>query len=276
MSDEPAKPENGLEWFGRELEAALEHKGASQRELADFTGYKEPYVSKVKNGRALPSPAFAEGCDRFFNTSGYFARLLVRISQQGYPSWFVPYLQYEQRAAVILDYSPGLIMGALQTDAYARAVFRSSGPRDSVEATNDKIARRLKRREALDRKTAPLLWCVLDESCLRRTVGGPATMREQLGSLLKDAESPHITLQVLPYASGAPSTHLAFTLLEFKDEPTVLYVETPVSGQVIDSASAVAENRVTYDRLRADALSPEASLTLIRSLMEELPDEQHP
>ncbi|MEW2546102.1 hypothetical protein AB0910_10065 [Streptomyces sp. NPDC047002] len=43
-----AEPANGLEWFGRELEAALTHKGASQRELADFTGYKEPYVSKVK------------------------------------------------------------------------------------------------------------------------------------------------------------------------------------------------------------------------------------
>lgn len=273
---EGAEPANGLEWFGHELAAALEHKGATQQELADFTNYKAPYVSKVKNGKALPSMNFAKGCDRFFNTSGYFERLLVKISQQGYPSWFVPYLQYEQRASVILDYSPGLIMGALQTDAYARAVFRSSGPRDSVEAINDKIARRLKRREALDRDEPPLLWCVLDESCLRREVGGPATMREQLGSLLKDAESPHITLQVLPYSSGAPSTHLAFTLLEFKDEATVLYVETPLSGQVIDSASAVAENRVTYDRLRADALSPEASLALIRSLMEEVPDEHYP
>lgn len=209
-----SEPANGLEWFGRELEAALEHKGAAQQELADFTGYKAPYVSKVNNGKALPSPEFAAGCDRFFNTSGYFARLLVRISQQGYPSRFVPYIQYEQRATVILDYSPGLIMGALQTETYAKAVFRSSGPRDGVEAINDKVARRLNRREALDRDEPPLLWCVLDESCLQRVVGGPATMREQLGSLLKDAEPPHITLQVLPYTSGAPSTHLAFTLLD--------------------------------------------------------------
>ncbi|MFD4875998.1 helix-turn-helix domain-containing protein [Streptomyces sp. NPDC058420] len=273
MSDEPA---NALEWFGQELAAALEHKRATQQELADFTGYKPPYVSKVKTGQAMPSLNFAEGCDRFFNTSGSFARLHQRLSQQGYPSWFVPYIQYENRAASILDYSPGLIMGALQTEAYATAVFRSSGPRDSVEAIRDKVARRLKRREALDREDPPLLWCVLDESCLRRTVGGLATMREQLGSLLKDAESPHITLQVLPYSSGAPSTHLAFTLLEFSDEPTVLYVETPLSGQVVDSASVVAESGVTYDRLRADALSPEASLYRIRTLMEELPDEQHP
>jgi hypothetical protein len=58
MSDEP-EPIDALEWFGRELAAALVHKGATQRELSDFTGYKQPYVSKVKNGQALPSPLFS-------------------------------------------------------------------------------------------------------------------------------------------------------------------------------------------------------------------------
>ncbi|KPI30522.1 hypothetical protein OK074_6680 [Actinobacteria bacterium OK074] len=46
LNDEP-EPIDGLEWFGRELETALAHKGATQGELADFTGYKEPYVSQV-------------------------------------------------------------------------------------------------------------------------------------------------------------------------------------------------------------------------------------
>ncbi|MER7322364.1 helix-turn-helix domain-containing protein, partial [Streptomyces albidoflavus] len=107
------QPANGLEWFGRELAAALLHRGASQRQLADFTGYKEPYVSKAKNGKAMPSPAFAEGCDRFFNTSGSFSRLLAWISEGGHPGWFIPYINLEKQASRIEDYSNALIMGML-------------------------------------------------------------------------------------------------------------------------------------------------------------------
>ncbi|MEV5594440.1 helix-turn-helix transcriptional regulator [Streptomyces sp. NPDC052496] len=93
------EPRNGLEWFGRELEEALRHRGVTQQELADATGYKAPYVTKVKQGKALASLHFAEGCDQFFRTSGYFARMRTRISQHGHPEWFVPYLLLEEKAA---------------------------------------------------------------------------------------------------------------------------------------------------------------------------------
>jgi transcriptional regulator with XRE-family HTH domain len=270
MSELASEPANGLEWFGREVEAALTHRGAKQRELADATGYKEPYVSKVQRGKALPSPQFAEGCDRFFNTSGYFARLLVRVSRHGHPEWFVPYLRLEEKAERVLDFSPFLVMGILQTPEYSAALFRAAHPCDTDDVIKDKVALRLQRRMVLDRPDPLLLWAVLDESCLRREVGGRAVMCQQMEHLLAEAQRPNLTVQVLPYDSGAPSAAEAFTLLTFGDDGApVLYSEAQGLGRVIDSASVVRTGMDRYERLRADALSPEKSLRALREAIKE-------
>ncbi|MBC3842866.1 helix-turn-helix transcriptional regulator [Streptacidiphilus sp. 4-A2] len=266
------EPANGLEWFGREIEAALIHKGATQRELADATGYKEPYVSKVKNGKALASPQFADGCDRFFTTSGYFARMLTRIAQHGHPEWFVPYLRLEEKAAQVLDFSPFLIMGILQTPEYAEALFRAAHPRDTDDMIKEKVGLRLQRHGVLERPEPPLLWVILDESCLRREVGGRAVMRGQVEHLLREAQTPNITVQVLPFDSGAPPAAEAFTLLTFGDDDgqaAVLYSEAQGLGRVVDSAGVVATGTERYARLRADALSPEKSLRALREAIKE-------
>jgi hypothetical protein len=123
-------------------------------------------------------------------------------------------------------------MGALQTEAYPKTVFRASEPRATGRATGH----------------------------------GPRASLEEINDKMA-------RLQVLPYSSGAPSTYLPFTLPEFAKEATPLYAETPASGHVIDEASLVAGNSETYDRLRADALSPQVSPALIHKLMMGLPDE---
>ncbi|MEW2579983.1 helix-turn-helix domain-containing protein [Streptomyces syringium] len=269
-SSEAASPPHGAAYFGAEVRAWRTHQELSQRELGEKTTYSQQYVAKVEAGERLASPEFAAACDVLFGTPGMFARLRERAAQRGYPEWFEPYVRLEQRATTILAYSPTLVMGMLQTESYANAVFRKAHPRDEVEVTAEKVMRRLKRQEVMKVESPPLLWVVLDESCLRRMVGSPAVMSDQLAHLLRAAETPHVTLQVLPYRSGAPASSLPLVLLRFGiDEPDVLYVESPVSGQVIDSAGTVADANVTYDRLRADALSPEESLALIRNVMEE-------
>ncbi|AXI78988.1 helix-turn-helix domain-containing protein [Peterkaempfera bronchialis] len=260
---------SGAEILGAEVRAWRLHAGLSQRELGEKAQYGQQYVAKVESGERLASPEFCRACDQIFGSPESFARLRERATQSGYPDWFIPYLQLERQATSILNYSVALVMGMLQTEDYATAVFRASHPRDGVDEIKARVARRLKRRVIMERSAPPLLWCVLDESCLRREVGGRHVMHDQLSRLVKDAQSPHITLQVLPWSSGAPSTHLGFTLLKFAEDPDLLYVENPLSGQVIDSPAVVADAAVTYDRLRADALSPEASLVLMRKVMEE-------
>ncbi|MCZ4097293.1 MULTISPECIES: helix-turn-helix domain-containing protein [unclassified Streptomyces] len=275
MSEQPhpvatGEPANGLEWFGREVEEALAHKeGASQRGLAEATGYKEPYVSKVKNGKSMPSPQFAEGCDRYFNTSGWFARILVRISERGHPNWFIPYVNLERDASRVEDYSNAFVMGMLQTHEYAEAGFRATHPRETDDQIKARAEARLRRRDVMLRKDPPLLWVILHESVLRTVVGSPGVMAAQLGHLVAEAATPHITLQVLPFKAGAPASSLPFTLLTPGSGATVLYSETRDQGHVNDSATAVGGAKATYERLRAAALSPDESVTLIRQIAED-------
>ncbi|MFB8127725.1 helix-turn-helix domain-containing protein [Streptomyces bacillaris] len=263
------EPANGLEWFGRELEAALLHKGASQRQLADFTGYKEPYVSKVKNGKAMPSPEFADGCDRFFNTSGYFARLLVRISENGHPGWFIPYINLEKQASLVEDYSNALIMGMFQTWTYAEATFRATFPYESGDQIKAKVEARLARREVLERESPPLLWVILHEATLRTVVGSRSVMADQLRQLASDAGKPNVTLQVLRSRTGAPASGTPFTLLTADDGATVLYTEAMGQGHVTDSARTVNQARSTFERLRMTARDADESLSLILEIAKE-------
>lgn len=266
LRDEPG---NGLEWFGREVAAALAYKGASQRQLADATGYKEPYVSKVKSGKARASAHFAQGCDRFFETSGYFTRLLVRVSERGHPGWFVPYINLEKQASRIEDYSNVLIMGMLQTAAYAEATFRATHPRETDDQIRARVEARLARREVIERGDPPLLWVILHESTLRTEVGSRAVMADQLRHLASDAGNPHVMLQVLRFAAGAPASSMPFILVTPDDGATVLYSESRGQGHVTDSAAAVDSACTTYDRLRASARDPDESLALIREIAEE-------
>ncbi|MBB5118007.1 hypothetical protein FHS36_001428 [Streptomyces eurocidicus] len=233
-------------------------------------------MSKVENGHALGSERFAEGCDRFFNTAGHFLRLHRRISDAGHPQWFAAYVKLEREARVIEDYSTTFIMGMLQTPAYAEAVFRAAYPTESDAGIKAKVEARLARHSVIEREDPPRLWVVLSEASLRMIVGNAATMGEQLEHLLIEAQAPTVTVQVLPFDASTPASHLPLTLLTPHDGPAVVYEEIRHHSRVDDSAGAVAEARDVYERLRADALSPDRSMALIYSILEEFTHEHAP
>ncbi|GHF40888.1 transcriptional regulator [Streptomyces mashuensis] len=268
MADEP---KSGAALLGDEVRAWRKGKGLSQRELGDAAHYGQQYVAKVEAGERLASETFVTACDAVFGTPGSFARLRRRIVQGAFSDWFEPFVKLEKRATTIYDYSVGFIWGLLQTESYAEAIFRKAHPCDDPDVTAAKVAKRLERREVLRAENPPLLWSVMDESCLRRRVGSARVMAEQLAHLLEVCSPPStVTLQILPFASGTPAWYIPFTLMRFgPDEDDVLYQEDMGVGQLVDSADMLADARTFFDRLRADALSPEASLTMIREVMEE-------
>jgi hypothetical protein len=181
----------------------------------------------------------------------------------------------EGKATRILDYSSTLVKGILQTEDYARAVFRAYYTRAEAEVIEGKVAARLRRREVFERDTPPFLWSILNEACLRTVVGGAKVMAGQLEYLLEAATSPHIQLQVMPFSAGAPGAHAKpFTLLQFRDSSTVLYTETRVGGRMHDLPQTVADALDDYDLLRAHALSPDQSRTLMANLLKEYRDER--
>ncbi|OMI40397.1 helix-turn-helix domain-containing protein [Streptomyces sparsogenes DSM 40356] len=266
---EGQEPLSGAAFFGAEVRAWRLKAGLSQRELGLKANYGQQYVAKVEAGERLASPEFADACDRVFGTPGTFARLRQRASQHGYPEWFVPYVQLERQATGISNYSVARVTGLLQTADYARAVFRAAHPRDGAETIDAKVERRLRRRAVMEKDTPPLLWCVLNEACLRINVGGAEIMRAQLAHVLAEADSPNVAVQVLPFGAGALPAGESFTLLTFSEGPGVVYEDTAMGGRVIDSPAEVDYATATYERLRAAALHPDESLAMIRRIMEE-------
>lgn len=272
--DETTPPEhlNPLQRFGRDVRQVRQARKLTQKHLGNATGYSEGYVSKVESGTLLPRPSekFAKGCDTVFGTGELFAGLLRRIDGGDHPSWFVPYLNLERKASRILAYSSSVVLGLLQTEDYARAIFGAYFSREKTEAIEGKVAARVRRRDVFERDTPPLLWTILDEACLRTVVGCTAVMAGQLEYLLTAAELPHVHLQIMPFTAGAPAASTKpFIVLRFTDSPTVLYTETRVGGRMHDSAQTVDAAVDDYDLLRAHALSPDRSLALITTLLKE-------
>ncbi|MEE6271168.1 helix-turn-helix transcriptional regulator [Streptomyces diastatochromogenes] len=261
---------NPLQRFGADVKRVRLGRKLTQKHLGKAAGYTDAYVSMVESGKQMPSMRFAKGCDLAFGTNGLFAGLLKRIDEGDHPSWFVHYLEREKKAIRIQDYSVYAIMGILQTEAYAHAIFRAGHPQARAEVLQGKVDARLRRRAVMAKDNPPALWVVIHETCLRTVVGGPAVMAGQLEHLIDSAESPDIDIQVITFAAGAAAAHVApFTLLVFDSAPTALYADGPQGGKLFDKGAIVAEGEGHYERLRAHALPPDHSLAMVKKLHKE-------
>jgi hypothetical protein len=111
------------------------------------------------------------------------------------------------------------------------------------------------------------LWAIIEESILRRVVGGRDVMAEQLEHLIKMSERPSIVIQVIPESEGTTAAGgRSFTVLSFKTESTVVYLEDLQSARYIRKPDEVSRYTLTFDYLRSSALNDEKS----RALMQEV------
>jgi transcriptional regulator with XRE-family HTH domain len=256
-----------LAFFGSELRRHRTAAGLSQERLGEIVNYTGSLVGQVETARRSPSRDLAERLDSALGTDGALTRLWPLVNRDSHPVWFRGYVQLEKSATRIRSFQPQVVHGLLQTPGYAGALLATLRPDDLA----DRVAARLERQRILDREKPPRLWVTLDEAVLRRVVGGPAIQREQLAHLVRMAARSRIVLQVLPFSAGAhPGVDGALTLLSFADEQDVAYCEGYGSSQLIESSPDVEECDFRYDLVRAAALSPDASVDMIVTVMEEL------
>jgi transcriptional regulator with XRE-family HTH domain len=211
-------------------------------------------------------------------------RLLALTRQANSPSWwhtfgevldtwFTNYLDLEQAAELIRTYEVQFVPGLLQTEAYARAVIRLG----HNTATRDEIDRRTKlrmaRKRLLDGTDAPRLWAVLDEGVLRRLIGGPEVLREQIEALLEACEHPNIRLQVMPFASGGhAAAGGAFSILRFPhiELSDVVYIEHLTSALYLDKQDDVDHYAAAIGRLFIEAEPPGRTPDFLRGVLADL------
>lgn len=158
-----------------------------------------------------------------------------------------------------LVYVPGL----LQTEEYARAVLRTR-VMATDEEISDLVAARMERQEILVRDKPAMLWVIVDESVLRRPVGGRRVMREQLTRLAGMSQLPNVVLQVVPISVGAyEGLRGPFVIADFNGQPGAVYLEPAAGGQIVYDADGIAAVTVVWDTIRAEALPRAASLALV-------------
>ncbi|KUN21224.1 DNA-binding protein [Streptomyces antibioticus] len=265
--------DRGSETFGALLRFFRERAAMTQEALGKHVGYSKSQVAMVERGERSPKGQLVETADQVLGAQGALAVLAEKeFGKGGLRPWTEDYLAEEKKAAALHVYQTHLIPGSIQTEAYARAVFTSNRcPTLDEEEIAKRVVARLKRQELFARKPAPTISYVLEEAVLTRPLGGAATLKEQLHHVLAIAELRHVEIQVMPHSR---ETHAGLagrmSLLETADRQQLAYVEGHRGGYFVSEQPDVGDLFGKYGILRAQALSPEESATLIEKVAREL------
>ena len=272
--------------LGTELRKLRESSGYKLEEVAAQLGVAPSTLSRIETGKAPTKSAYL---NQMLETYGVIdpaqRQILVDMAREGHrkgwwaayddvlPSGFDIFVGLEAETAGIRSYEISVVHGLLQTADYARAVIRETFPRHTAEQVDRLVDLRMARQGRFEDDPPLELWAILDEAVIRRTVGGAAAMRRQLTHLLAEAGRPGVTLQVLPFVSGAHAAHGGpFSILEFPDrsDSEVVYVESVAGILYLEKDREVRSRAESFDRLRAAALSPSASTDLIAQAARDL------
>ncbi|MCC5036882.1 helix-turn-helix domain-containing protein [Streptomyces sp. WAC 00631] len=263
--------------LGKQIKLLRERAGLTQRELGERLRYGEDLISSVERGRRVPQPELLEAADQALGAGGLLKGVtddVVKAKSRArvrHPSWFRDYARIEAEAVELNFFSTLTVPGLLQTEDYARATFMVQQPPLSEELIEQRVTARLARQHVLSKWPCPLVSAVIDESVLRRTVGGREVQRGQLRHLLHLGRLRSTTIQVLPLScEDHPALEGPFVLLTPKGRQQVGYVEVQGVNRLITEPDRLRIMATRYGSVRGQALTPRESLTLVEELLGEL------
>ena len=265
--------------LGSELRRLREDHSIKLEEVAERLGVAASTLSRIETGKAPTKSVYLTAMLEMYGVTDPAQRqVLVDMAREGHrkgwwsvyddvlPTGFGIYVGLEAEAAGLRAFEGEAVQGLFQTPDYARAILREVQVRDTDEQVERLVDLRMKRQEVLDR-TPPLdVWMILDEAVVRRTIGGPEVMRDQLARLVEESKKPNVTLQVLPFETGSHAgLRGPFSILEFPEraDADVAYVESVAGIIYLEKEREVRTCAEAFDRLRAAALSPGPSSDLI-------------
>ncbi|MFG3100388.1 Scr1 family TA system antitoxin-like transcriptional regulator [Streptomyces sp. NPDC048182] len=258
--------------FGVRIRRMREARGWRQEDLAERTGYASTHISAVETARKVATLRFARSLDVAFGLDGSadtFERACREIKHGSLLEGFPQYVGHEGRAVEIRLYEIGIVPGLLQTPEYARCLADSAVRRGAItpEQAADRVSFLAERQNALVRPRPPMMLVVMDESCVRRRVGGPDLMGAQLDQLLKFAALPNTVLQIAPFEMGERrSADLPLYLLTMSDMAVIAYAESQIRGHLERDSMPVLNLLTAYHQLQAEALSQAASVAMIEEV----------
>lgn len=265
--------------LGFELRRLREEHGYTLDEAAKMSGVPRATIGKIETAEARrtrtrdldalaglykmdqESREAVQRLSRESKEKGWWSRYKDVFSERALPD-------FEAEASALRTYEAQVIPGLFQTPDYAEEVFKGGRATDDPGITRQ-VEARLARQQILSRVKAPRMTAVIDEGALRRRVGTPETMTDQMEHLENLALRHNIDIQVLPFSSGA---HLgmagSFTILEFpepRDSP-IVYVGTPSDDLYLEQPSDIERYNLTFSNVQGAALSATASIQFITDI----------
>jgi transcriptional regulator with XRE-family HTH domain len=269
--------------LGTQLRRLREVSGLTTAQAADAIRATPSKISRLENGRTSARQRDIADLLTFYGVTDRAEQeqMLALTRRSAIPGWWQPYndvlprwlefyIGLEEAASVIRSYEVQFVHGLLQTEDYARAVISIAQTGAPAEDIERRVSFRMRRQQLLMRPRAPQLWAVVDEAALRRSPDGPKVMRGQLEHLLELTTLPNVTVQVIPFHSGA---HAAaggpFTILRFPglDLPDVVYLEQLSSALYLDQPDEVTGYLTVMNQLCVQAAPVAASKDIIRTLL---------
>ncbi|MFE6161588.1 helix-turn-helix domain-containing protein [Streptomyces sp. NPDC056486] len=286
MSEPRSAPTVGQVVLGRRLQDLRERAGLKREEAARILRVAPATVRRMEMAEVALKIPYLQLLLKSYGVADDEADAFVTLAEEAnkpgwwqrfhdiLPGWFSMYVSLEGAASLIRSYEPHFVPGLLQTEEYARGVMRSGAiGQTRPEDVERYVALRMERQSLLTREDAPRLWIVMDETALRRPVGGPEVMREQIDKLLEAVELPHVTLQIAPFAAGPhPGTYGPFVLFRFAmaELPDMVYSEYLTGAVYLDARTEVATHLEVMDRMAAQAATAQRTKELLRDLRKEL------
>ncbi|MDX6363380.1 MAG: hypothetical protein QOC85_2390 [Streptomyces sp.] len=271
--------------LGKRLRHLREHAGVSFEAAAQAievtpltvrriekaeVGLRIPYVRELLRTYGVPATEIDD-----------FVRLAREANRPGWwykyrdvlPEWFSAYVSLESEASVIRLYEPHYVPGLLQTPDYVTALMHVGFPNESKEDIARRVALRVKRQDLLAKPDAPAIWAVLDETVLRRPVGGADVMRAQIDRLHEALDLPKVKIQIMRFGVGAhPGAFGPFHYFRFgfSELPDVVYTESLAGAVYVDQPADVVSYLEVLDRMSVQAEPVARTRDILAELRKEL------
>ena len=266
-----------------ELRRLREAAHKTQDEAAAYLEIDSTVVSRHESGKVRVSVPQLRTYMQLYGVGSpeadYLLQLCRDAAQRGWfarygktvPDWFRDYLGMESAAAEVWTWEPLFIPGLLQHQAYTAALIEADNPSWSPEEIQRVVQLRMDRQQRLTAEDPLIVRAIIDEAALRRQVGGPDVMVDQLKHLVQVSKLPNVTVQVIPFSAGAHrGMRGAFVALRFPEEPmNTVYLELYREALYVEAPGEVANYTDTFEELAQRALSRDDTAELIGRMIRE-------
>jgi transcriptional regulator with XRE-family HTH domain len=263
------------------LRSLREEQGLSGAEVAKALGMSPSKISRLETGnRGLRVDDVAALLGHYKVPEQKRAQILDQVRKSEDRGWWesqglrLPQLwqaliNFESRATRIQNFEALFVPGLLQTDEYTEVLISSLNKTLSKAELTKLVASRRARQAVLSNRELQFL-AVIDEGALRRPITESGVMRRQLRHLVDTSDRPNITIRVVPLQAGQyAGLRGPFAILEFEDEPSLVYTENQVTSMFLDEKEDIAAYRVALGNILNEALETAESAELIANLAEE-------